>query len=522
MADGHPVNRKLLDEICDEVVAENAAWDDPDRTILNPTVLDAPPVPIELMGSMAQWCADSAISANAPVDYVAGGLIAHVAGVVGNNLVVVPYPENKPEWREPLILWGVIVGPPSSGKTPALQPFDSALAKIERKYRKDYEEEMKKYDAECVDAKIHLSAWKADCKKSKKDDEDVPERPTESFPPNKPTLKRIRISDVTIEKLARLLGENPRGLLLFRDELSALIGNLERNARGGTDRPHYLETFGAGTIIVDRVSEPEPIIVEQASLSILGGIQPAKLEQMNTTEEDGLHARFMYFFPAGAEFVWCEKSPDQTLLLGVFERLRAIHAQTQDGVIIPNELKLETNAQRAVFFEFEKEVRRLSAEYDGHMSGWIGKGSGVVLRLAGVLCLLDWAGGNEIQPPKEMPTLYLERAIKLWKDYLLPMAKRAFSIAGNSKQEIVARRILRECQSQKCTIINIRTVERLWPLGVGGEKKRQIIDAACELLKEAGWLKKPDFQEGPGRKRLDLEVNPKLFGSFDTFGKHEN
>ena len=519
MADGDIANPKPLDEIYEDVLTENAAWDDPDWTILNPTVSDAPPFPLELMGSMAPWCNESAISANAPVDYVVGGLVAYVAGIVGNNLVVVPYPENKPGWREPMILWGVIVGPPSSGKTPALQPLESALADIERKNRKVYREEMKKYEAECDDTKVHLSAWKAGCLKAKKDGEDIPERPAESFPPDKPTLERIRIGDITIEKLARLLGENPRGLFLSRDELSALIGNMERNARGGTDRPHYLETYGAGTIIVDRVSEPEPIIVEQASLSIFGGIQPAKLEQMNTTEEDGFHARFLYFFPEGVELVWCEMSPDQTLLIDVFERVRAIHAPTKDGLIIPNELKLETNAQRAVFFEFQKDIRNLSAEYDGHMSGWIGKGPGVVLRLAGVLCLLDWAAGNEAQLPQEIPTLYLKRAITFWKDYLLPMAKRAFSIAGNSKEEIVARRILRECQSRKTTTINIRTVERIWPLGVGGEKKRQIIDAACELLKEAGWLRKPVNKPSPGRKRLDLEVNPLLFGSFDSFGR---
>ena len=51
--------------------------------------------------------------AEAPPDYVAIAAIAGAAGAIGNACVV----EGKRGWREPAVLWGMLIGPPSAHKT---------------------------------------------------------------------------------------------------------------------------------------------------------------------------------------------------------------------------------------------------------------------------------------------------------------------------------------------------------------------------------------------------------------------
>jgi Bifunctional DNA primase/polymerase, N-terminal/Protein of unknown function (DUF3987) len=65
--------------------------------------------------------------AEAPPDYVAIAAIAGAAGAIGNACVV----EGKRGWREPAVLWGVAIGPPSAHKTPALKAAHNALAAID-------------------------------------------------------------------------------------------------------------------------------------------------------------------------------------------------------------------------------------------------------------------------------------------------------------------------------------------------------------------------------------------------------
>jgi hypothetical protein len=58
-------------------------------------------------------------------------------------------------------------------------------------------------------------------------------------PPEKPACRRVVTSDPTIEKLADLLEDNPRGLLVARDELGGWLGSFTRykGKAGGPDLP---------------------------------------------------------------------------------------------------------------------------------------------------------------------------------------------------------------------------------------------------------------------------------------------
>jgi hypothetical protein len=75
--------------------------------------------------------------AEAPPDYVAIAAIAGAAGAIGNAYVV----EGKRGWREPAVVWGMLVGPPSAHKTPAMKAAHSALAAIDHELYVEWKKE---------------------------------------------------------------------------------------------------------------------------------------------------------------------------------------------------------------------------------------------------------------------------------------------------------------------------------------------------------------------------------------------
>jgi len=101
--------------------------------------------------------------------------------------------------------------------------------------------------------------------------------------------------------------ENPRGLLVYRDELSGWIASLDRADRPG-DRAFFLEAWqGSGSHYVDRIGRGSQYVPALAA-SVLGGIQPCKLEPLvSGSAGDGFLPRFQIL-------LWPEERPARPYL----------------------------------------------------------------------------------------------------------------------------------------------------------------------------------------------------------------
>jgi hypothetical protein len=102
------------------------------------------------------------------------------------------------------------------------------------------------------------------------------------------------VSDTTIEKLGEILSRYDRGLLVKRDEFSGWIGAMEKyGGKGsGADRAFWLRSFDGGSYTIDRVNRGS-LRVRNLSVSLIGGIQPARLAELHGLTSDGLLQRFI-------------------------------------------------------------------------------------------------------------------------------------------------------------------------------------------------------------------------------------
>jgi len=76
-----------------------------------------------------------------------------------------------------------------------------------------------------------------------------------------------------------------------------------------------------------------------------------------------------------------------------------------------------------------------------------------VLRLAGVLCFLEWAwsGGPE---PQTIDARHVESAVLLWREYFWPHGRAGLRLVGISDKHIHARAVLRWLNANRNELVS--------------------------------------------------------------------
>jgi len=149
-------------------------------------------------------------------------------------------------------------------------------------------------------------------------------------------------------------------------------------------------------------------------------------------------------------------------------------------------------------------------DVSGIYGSFIGKQSGVAVRLAGLIELLDWAIGEGEQAPLIISSSALTRALRFIDEYSIPMARRVFADAAVPEIERKAAALAREIRKRRISKFNAREARLMW--GVPGLRDAVQMDAALAILEEAGWVRLNASRQGEskGRKSKNYEVNPAL------------
>lgn len=481
-------------------------WRNPDMSLIGENRRKPPDFPVDAFGEFwADWLHQAAEGAVCPVDYVAGPLLVAAAALIGGVRRVSPWSG----WTEPSILWIASVGAPSSRKSPGADPIMSIINEMERAYLAEYQTAYGEWARKNEESALVQAHWEKQVADAISNGITPTAKP-DSLKIQEPICQRIMINDTSIEKAGALSAENPRGLLLFRDELLGWFGGIGRFSARERGRAFWTEAFGGRGYVVDRVKFSEPIRIDKLSISICGGIQPDRLAHLLEEPDDGLLSRFLWLWPSRKPVRRPSVELNNDAASQALRKLSALSWARRDGD--GNEpVVCSLTDEAKTFFEtwWTGHDARIPP---GPLGGVFGKAPGLALRIALLLEHLCWCACDPpATPPDQVGLDATRRAITMMDDYFLPMAEMVYGDACAPEAERHASIVARWLLDQRSMQINARELRRQARLP--GLREPAKVNAALDHLADAGWLR-PDFSRAggsTGRRRQDYLVNPLLF-----------
>jgi hypothetical protein len=306
-----------------EAEAEGEPWDEP-----VPFTAEAPaPFPLHaLCGPVRAMVEEVAAAMPCPPDMPACMALAAAATAVGNTRELCV----KPGWCERPRLWIAVVARPGSKKSPAAGVMLSPVRDRQRKLRDDHRREA------------------------------LP-KGGRGEKPRPPVERQAYTVDATREALADLLAENPRGLLIHRDELAGWVRALNQYKQGkGDDKQFWLSLWSGEDVVVNR--RGRRVFVEDPFVSVSGNLPPGVLPELNDEKgrEDGFIHRILFSWPAPVRPGWTDRAPPKHVVAAYHtffsERLYGLEPSPGDfGRAAPRGLDF-TPAGKARFVEFVNEL----------------------------------------------------------------------------------------------------------------------------------------------------------------------
>ncbi len=378
-ADEPAIYKAMIEELAARVEPEPApAGDEPYR----PFPVEALPEPVATLVRRA------ATAIGCDPAYVALPLLSGLAAADGTSRQI----ELKPGWAAPAIVWTVVVGESGTQKTPAFQLALRPFRARETRAMVRHAAATKAHDAEL--ARRPAAAGRG--RKTAASESPIGKPPA-------PACERFVVGDTTVEALAPILLDNPRGLLVARDELATWFGSFDRYAGkrpAGSDAANWLSMFNAEAVTVDRkTGTPRTIHVPRAAACVTGGIQPGVFRRALGEEhrESGLAARFLVCWPPRRVRLWTEAEIDPAAVVAVdrvVDRLYDLKAATgDDGEPCPHSVRLSPDAKARYVAYYESHAVEHN-ELTGDLASAWSKLEEYAARLALVVHCTRWAADD--------------------------------------------------------------------------------------------------------------------------------
>jgi hypothetical protein len=425
--------------------SEDIDW--PEMKPLPIALPDVPTMPRGLLPeSLRSWLVDAAERLQVPLEMVAAPAIVTAGSVIGRSVAI--RPKRQDDWLVVPNLWGAIVGRPGMLKTPAVREAMRFISALAAKASEEHREAMKAAKLEQEMIKLKIEELKNRATRKGGDPEAVKGELAALYEARDAALpieKRYVTQDATVEKIGELLRDNPRGILMERDELAGWLRLLDRPGREG-EREFYLESWdGTNSFVFDRIVRGT-VPIAALALSILGTIQPSKLRAYITDAvnegrgDDGLLQRFqLLVWPdAPSEFENVDRWPEtraREIARRVFIELDKIegqkigaHAERGGGSNEIPFLRFDDEAQE-LFNEWREELERrirspemeATPAYESH----IAKFRSLMPSLALVFHLIEVVAGKTTATAVELePT----KKAAAWTDFLDAHARRVYAV----------------------------------------------------------------------------------------------
>jgi hypothetical protein len=368
--------------------------------------------------------------------YLALPALAVAAGLVGYTRVL----RLKRSWRVPSVLWTLVVADSGSLKTPAFRLATDHLFTMQ----KHLDSEFKGQHAQYAEAK---EKWKAAAKAAREAGETVLDEP------EPPVCRTVFTSDATIEAVAELIDENPRGLFVACDELAAWLGSFTRykGRAGGTDLPRWLSMHSAGGFAYHRkTGDHRRIVVPHAAVSVTGGVQPGVMARAMAGEfmEAGGGGRLFLAMPPRPVKEWTELEIDRETeerYHALLEALFAVEFYQRDGREVPHILQLAPEA-KAAWVRFYSGWAKEQAAVEGELAAALSKLEEGAARFALIHHIVSRVGrGEDALVPIERESVDAGAVLCYW---FANEARRIYGLLAESEEQRDTRRLVEFIQAR--------------------------------------------------------------------------
>lgn len=286
-------------------------------------------------GKLAQQLRLTAEAMPTAPEFLATTLIPMLASRIGTSSELVISATAK--YSVPIIFRTLIVAKTGRKKTPAQKSILGVLQRLEAVHAESHQLELEQYEVE-------LNHWEAVAK-------DQREAPI----PKRPTRRRYLSTDDTLAARIQVHAENPRGLLLYRDEGSAFIAERGRFTSGrgdGGEAEADLSEFNGDAISRDRKGDGS-VFLAKSAISRTGAIQYEKLKRLMGDHQDdcGEWARYL-FCAAEAPPSYLDLTKDQGDI-GLDKTLMSLIEQLDE---LPEQDYLLSDRAKLAFQKYQHEL----------------------------------------------------------------------------------------------------------------------------------------------------------------------
>jgi hypothetical protein len=451
----------------------------------------APDLNIDLLPTpIAEYAFEEADIMGADPAGLAMAALAVCAAALTDDIEVQVKKHNT-HWRERAALWTMLVGDPSTRKSPVLRSAQWPLKAADDASYKQWCEAVKRWEQQPKDERG-----------------------------DKPALTRYLVYDTTVEALQTSLADNPRGVLCVQDELSGWFGAMDRYA-GATkaaqrDRAVWLQAFNGGSMRVDRVGRGVTN-VPNLSASIVGGIQPGPMRRFaKDGQEDGLMQRFLPILlkPSGV-------GEDRPTGDHYDAYIRLVNSLLSFGPPRPtpgaeNNAFQFSDAAHAIRQELEQEHNDLAklTSLSPRIAAAFGKWDGIFARLA---LLFHFIEADGAYPDMTISEDTAKRVRDFMHLFLRPhmVAFYMHTLGGGETWEH-AQWIAGYILSGEKAHITPRDIGRAYrPLR---DADRRDVEAVMDVLERIGWVSEATSTSG---HRVTWTVNPKVHKRYRERAEQE-
>lgn len=465
------------------------------------------------------WLVDIAHRMQSAIDFAAAAAIVALGSVIGRGCGI--YPKQHDNWLVVPNLFGAGIGDPSVMKTPTIAEGTKPLERLEIEAKQEHEAGQKAADdnqeIEEITRTVIREQLKAAIKGGKAEKEaEARAKCADLDNEAPPTRRRYQTQDGTTEKIGELLNQNPRGILINRDELIGWFHSLDKAGRE-SDRGFYLEAWnGTGRFTYDRIGRGT-LDIEALCISIFGAITPGPLsDYIRATVRggignDGLLQRFqvMVYPDHSTEWINIDRYPDTEQKNRAFKIFKTLSgnipgAVIEEGASIPA-LRF-TPAGQETFNQWRHDLEtRLRSDHGLHpaMVSHLAKYRSLMPSLALIFHLIEVADGTTEPGPVSERAAVMAAA---WCQYLESHAGRVYGgimAPGMDAAKEIVKHIRRGA------IQDGATVREVWRHQWSRLTSSEEVKAGLNVLTEYDWLIVEKITAG-NRPTEIIRLNPKI------------